>query len=408
MKRQMTKVEKQNTGFLTASGMITRVGDILFDFANNSFLASLNTSSMALVGLYQAFESIVGILFNLFGGVIADRFHRKKIIIMTDILSGLICIGLSFIHAPSWMMYAVVIANGVLALLSSFSGPAYKAFTKEVVEKENISKLNSYLQTGSTIVKITVPIIAISLYHILGIQGVLFLDGLTFLFAALMIALISPIIEEVLDHKKMTIKAIFKDLATGFQYLFRQKEILMLIILAGLVNFFLAGYNLVLPYGNQMFPDVSGNVYGSFLAAEAVGGLLGASLSGVVNKNLAVRQLLLYLAFSGLALVSAPLLYLISHEVFVISLSPALFSFFLTIFNIQFFSIIQSEVDNDYLGRVFGIIFTVAICFMPLGSFIFTAIFSTEATYNIAILGLAIFCLALLFLSLFGKKSKTS
>ena len=44
----------------------------------------MNMKSMVLVGVYQALENIIGAVFNLFGGVIADRFRRKKIIILTD------------------------------------------------------------------------------------------------------------------------------------------------------------------------------------------------------------------------------------------------------------------------------------------------------------------------------------
>ena len=56
-------------------------------YVNNSFLASLNMNSMVLVEGYQSLENIIGALFNLFGGVIADRFRRKKIIILSDFLS---------------------------------------------------------------------------------------------------------------------------------------------------------------------------------------------------------------------------------------------------------------------------------------------------------------------------------
>lgn len=68
----MNKIEKKNTTILVNSSAITKFGDILFDYANNTFLASLNLNSMMLVGIYQTLENIVGIIFNLFGGVFAD------------------------------------------------------------------------------------------------------------------------------------------------------------------------------------------------------------------------------------------------------------------------------------------------------------------------------------------------
>lgn len=167
----MRKIERKNTGLLVTSSTISKIGDTLFDYVNNSFLASMNMKSMMLVGIYQALENIIGALFNLFGGVIADRFRRKKIIILSDFLSGLICLCLSLISKQTWLIYAVILTNALLAFLSAFSTPAYNAFTKEIVEKDNITRVNSYLQTLATLVKIIVPMLALGIYHMIGIRG---------------------------------------------------------------------------------------------------------------------------------------------------------------------------------------------------------------------------------------------
>lgn len=202
----MNQLEKKNILCLVSSKGISKIGDIMFDFANNTFLASINPTSLSLVAIYQSLESVIGVLFNLFGGVIADSFKRKKIIIITNILCGVACIVLSFISQEQWMVYAIVITNVVLAFMSAFSGPSYKAFTKEIVKKDSISKLNSLLETTSTVIKVTVPMVAIFLYNILGIHGVLLLDGFSFLIAALLIFFIVPVNEEVVTKEKMTNK----------------------------------------------------------------------------------------------------------------------------------------------------------------------------------------------------------
>ncbi|EKZ4314947.1 MFS transporter, partial [Listeria monocytogenes] len=378
----MKKVEKQNSLLLVSSSSISRIGNILFDYANNAFLAGLNLNSLTLVGIYQATENITGVIFNLFGGVIADRFRRKRIIILTDFFSGFVCILLSFISTESWLIYAIIVINIFLALLSSFSGPAYKAFTKEVVEKDTITKVNSYLQTTSMIIKISVPISAIGIYYWIGIQGALLVDGISFIISSLIIFFISPIIEEVKRTEKFSFRVISDDLFNGFKYVFHQRAIFILIVLSSFVNFFLAAYNLLLPYGNQMFPKVTGGVYGAFLAAEAVGGLIGAFLSGRVNKKLSINQLMIFLGISGIILSTTPFLYNIFPNLAFLSIAPAFFNLFLTIFNIQFFSFIQKDVSNEYLGRVFGIIFTVAILFMPLGTIVFTMILHPNFKYN--------------------------
>ena len=337
----------------------------------------------------------------------ADSFKRKKIIIGINILSGLACILLSCISKEQWLVYAIVMTNVILAFMSAFSGPSYKAFTKEIVKKDSISKLNSLLETTSTVIKVTVPMVAIFLYNILGIHGVLLLDGFSFLIAALLIFFIVPVNEEVVTKEKMTISGVFNDLKIGFKYVYSHKAIFIIIVLAALINFFLAAYNLLLPYSNQMFGEISSGLYGTFLTAEAIGGFIGAILSGFVNKSLSSKRLMIFLACSGLMLMLATPLYLMFHNVIILAFSPALFSLFQSIFNIQFFSIVQRDVDNEFLGRVFGIIFMVAILFMPVGTGFFSVVLNPNNTFNLFIIGVSITILSLIFSTLLKRYDRS-
>ena len=397
----------KNISYLVTSKGVSKIGDIMFDFANNTFLAGLNPTSLSLVAIYQSLEKVIGVLFNLFGGVIADSFKRKKIIIGTNFLSGAACIVLSLISKEQWLVYAIVITNVILAFMSAFSGPSYKAFTKEVVKEDSISKLNSLLETTSTVIKVTIPMVAIFLYNILGVRGVLLLDGLSFLMAALLILFVTPVNEEVDTKEEMTINGVFNDLKVGFKYVYSHKPIFIIIILSALVNFVLAAYNLLLPYSSQMFEGISDRLYGSFLTAQAIGGFLGSILSGFVNRSLSSRRLLLFSACSGLMLMLTAPLYFIFHNLIILIFSPALFSLFLSIFNIQFFSIVQRDVDNEFLGRVFGIIFSVAILFMPLGTVFFSVVLNPNNTFNIFIIGVSITVLSLIFSTLLKRYDRS-
>ena len=403
----MENKKTKNISYLVMSKGVSKIGDIMFDFANNTFLAGLNPTSLSLVAIYQSLEKVIGVLFNLFGGVIADSFKRKKIIIGTNFLSGIACIVLSLISKEQWLVYAIVITNVILAFMSAFSGPSYKAFTKEVVKEDSISKLNSLLETTSTVIKVTIPMVAIFLYNILGVRGVLLLDGLSFLMAALLILFVTPVNEEVDTKEEMTINGVFNDLKVGFNYVYSHKPIFIIIILSALVNFVLAAYNLLLPYSSQMFEGISDRLYGSFLTAQAIGGFLGSILSGFVNRSLSSRRLLLFSACSGLMLMLTAPLYFIFHNLIILIFSPALFSLFLSIFNIQFFSIVQRDVDNEFLGRVFGIIFSVAILFMPLGTVFFSVVLNPNNTFNIFIIGVSITVLSLIFSTLLKRYDRS-
>ncbi|AEZ62252.1 ABC transporter membrane-spanning permease-macrolide efflux [Streptococcus infantarius subsp. infantarius] len=399
----MKIIEKKNSAYLIGSRVISRIGDIMFDFANNTFLAGVSPNSLSLVAIYQSLENIISVVFNLFGGVIADRFRRKKILISTNLFSGFLCIFLSFIGTQKWMIYAVVVSNMFLALFSSFSAPAYKAFTKEIVNKKNITKLNSYLEISSTIIKLTIPLVAVFLYKWIGVHGVLLLDGLTFIISSILLFLVVPIEAKFESKEEISFKLIFKDLFSGIKYLLKHRKILLIILLSSVVNFFLAAYNLLLPYSSKMFPNLSDSLYAIFLVFEAVGGLIGASLSGYLNKELSIKKLLLFLSLSGITLAFAPAVYLIFHNPLILALVPGIFSLFLSIFNIQFFSLVQRDVDNQYIGRIFGIIFTIAILFMPIGSGVFSILFKTTEIVNFLIVGISILFVSIIFGKLLHK-----
>lgn len=396
----MRKIERKNTGLLVTSSTISKIGDTLFDYVNNSFLASMNVKSMVLVGVYQALENVIGALFNLFGGVIADRFRRKKIIILSDFLSGLICLCLSLISKQTCLIYAVILTNALLVFLSAFSTPAYNAFTKEIVEKEQITLVNSYLQTVATLVKIIVPMLALGIYHVIGINGALILDGMSFLLSSLIVAFVQPILEETSKNDDFSFKVIFDDLVSGFKYVICNRQIYLLIALSAGVNFFMAGYSLLLPYGNQMFPKITGDIYATFLTAEAIGGVIGAVVSGQMRRKLSTGQLMTMLFVFGGFVALAPVLYFVKAELFLMVLSPVGSGIFMTLFNIHSFSLVQREVASEYLGRVLGIVFTVAILFMPLGAALFTIIFSPSNPGNLLYLGISVMILSLIFLRL--------
>ncbi|MFH0357058.1 MFS transporter [Streptococcus sp. P25B114] len=392
----MKNREKNNINYLVASRSISLVGDVLFDFANNTFLANIAPNSLSLVAMYQAIERVIAVIFNMFGGVFADLSHRKKIIISTNLINGLFCIALSFVGSENILMYLVLVGNGILSLMFAFSSPSYKALTKEIVSEQSISKLNSYLETASTSIRLVLPIFSLLLYNLLKLQGVLLLNGITFIISSILIFCIEPLNFER-AAVSFSVKSIFCDMASGFRYIFDNKQILFLIILSSLVNFFLAGYNLLLPYTHRMFINLSDGLYGLFLTAEAIGGLLGAILSSRLKKDASIFSLVVKLGVSSIFLIATPFLYLIYKNQFFIMLGPGLFNLFLTVFNIQFFSLIQKQVSNQYLGRVFGVIFTVAVLFMPIGTGIFSSLLDVDNLFNFLIIGMSILILSLVF-----------
>jgi len=364
---------RKNEALLWFGSWTSRIGNIVFDYANSVSIVRVFAGKPWILAIYQSSETIIQIIFNLIGGARADRGNRKRIVIITDVLAALICIFLSFFVDSGLMAQVMVIANALLAVVYAFNSPTYKSMIREVIEKERIGFFNSVSHAGGEVIRVIGPIIGVGLAGLIGTRGALIFDAFTFAVSAVAEFFLTKV-EGTADVKKDK-RSVLADITEGFGYLVREKEILFLVILASLVNFFLAGYNLLLPYTNEMFGGIIDGFYSKALVMEAVGGIISSAVCArKINKfRDNVLALILFLFATGAVLMLEPVFALGSNYWFCL-IPFALFGTALTSFNIQFMSHVQVSVDENYLGRVFSIIFTVAVLFMPLGSFVFSAV----------------------------------
>ena len=363
---------RKNEALLWFGSWTSRMGNILFDYANSIRIVGVFAAKPWVLALYQSAETLIQIAFNLIGGARADKGDRKRLVIVTDCLSALICAVLSFFVDTPFMAPVMIASNALLALVYAFNSPTYKALIREVIERDRIGFFNGISHTGSELLRVLGPILSVGLVGLIGVRGALLLDALTFAVSAVAEALLTKL-DGVVESRRER-RNVFSDIADGFGYLTKEREILFLVLLSSLVNFFLAGYNLLLPYTENIYAGCLDGFYSKALAMEAVGGILGSALFAKRINSFRdnVLALILFLLSTGVSLVLEPLLAMTGSGW--LGLLPfALFGVSLTAFNIQFMSYVQIAVDESYLGRVFSIIFTVAVLFMPVGSFLFSA-----------------------------------
>ena len=132
-KESVMKKLKRNEGLLIFGRWTSKVGDIVFDYVNNVVLVQAFTNSSWVLALYQSSQTIINVLFNIVGGAIADSGKRKRILIITDLLSALVCFVTSFFIGSNLLAAAVITANALLALIFSFSSPTFKSIVREMV-----------------------------------------------------------------------------------------------------------------------------------------------------------------------------------------------------------------------------------------------------------------------------------
>ena len=349
---------------LISRGAITKIGNMLYDYGNSVWLASMGTIGKTVLGIYQISELVTGILVNPFGGVISDRFSRRKILMTTDLVCGLLCLAISFIRNDRWMIAALIVANIVQAIAFGFSRPANKAIITEVVEKEEIVTYNAHLELVLQVVSVSSPVFSFLVLQFASLHATLLLDALTFFIAFVLVAFLPKEVAKVQEKKQFTGKDVFSDIKEGLDYIWHQKDIFFLLLVASGVNFFFAAFEFLLPFSNRLYGGKG--AYATILTLGAIGSILGALVANKMKSSMRILLFLLIMAGVGVFIMGLPLPPYLSFS------GNLVCEFFVTIFDIHVFTQVQTKVEDDYLGRVLSTIYTLAVLFMPIAKGLMT------------------------------------
>ena len=200
--KKKTNIEKANIINLLISGQTNSFGTQIFDYANQLVISGLSNNTNLYMGLYQGGEAIAGLLFNLVGGVFADKKNRKKLLIYTDILSGIVTL-IVYLNYSSKKAWNLIVVNIILAILYSFNSPAYKAIIKDLLSKKNIYKYNSYSKSVSEVINVLSPILGMIIINGFGFKIGMLINSLSFFVSALIECRLTLIVNDrAIDLKK--------------------------------------------------------------------------------------------------------------------------------------------------------------------------------------------------------------
>ena len=397
-----SKINSRNIIF---SSILSRLGNAVFDYGNNSILATLFPSNPFWLSMYQASENIVSIIINLFSGAIVDVRNRKKILMIMDILSGIICLlGLFFLNNQYILYIGIILANIALSILNTFSGPAYSAVIKETISTEYVETHFSHYSIWRELMSIVSPTVGVFILTISSIEYAYLFNAITFFIAAYItykLELING--RDIKDDKN---EKVFNSIKKGLEYTYGNKKILYLLFLSSFVNFFLSAYNLITPYMNQYYDDKMDNFYGISLMVQAIGSVVFSYLNKkhLSDKSWAKTEYFLILVGVFITCIGG-IDYLFHNPI--ASLIPFFFvGGMLTVFNIRFFTTVQIEVEDEYIGRVYSVIFTIAVVFMPIGSLFFGKFMGVETLRLLIISGIGIVVTGIIYIFNKNKRSR--
>lgn len=368
----------KNFTILSTANIISGVGNIIYNTTLTWWITNV-TGTAKYVGYIMSASMIPVVILGPLSGVISDKFNKRKILIYSDIVSGIVTFFVCIIlYIKKLNIPFLVICSFLLGASNTLFKPTVKSIIPEIVNNESLVKANSYLNGMFEIIRIISPLIAGLIIKIpyLGILGAFVINSISFFVSALL----EIFIKYTNNTNKSKDKSILTPLKKGFSYIWKVRTLRIIIITVCITNFFLASFEVLIPLYVKNVIMGSSSYYSYLLSSFSIGGICISII--LMKKNIetiTMRLLGIPLILSGILLIIMSIItnkYLLLIIILLLGLNESLF-------NVMFFSFIQTSVKDEFLGRAFSIIFLLNmlltpisyVCFGYLGDFLLNKIF---------------------------------
>lgn len=257
---------------LWLSGFVTSFGTVLTLLAIPVQIMAITGSPLA-VGLMGTVELVPMIVFGLYGGALADALDRRLMVLLTEIVLGLLSVGLlanALLDRP--LLWPLYVAVGAAAAVGGLQGPAMIAMVPRLVPADQMTEAMALNSLRSNISAIAGTAIAGVLISLLGLPVAYLIDIVTFAVSALLIFLVRP--QPVAEHASAPS---WRSMAEGVRYALSRP------VLVGSYLVDLVATALALPFA--LFAFLAADLgapwtLGLMFSATAAGGMIAAGTSG--------------------------------------------------------------------------------------------------------------------------------
>ncbi|HNZ01693.1 MAG TPA: MFS transporter [Anaerolineaceae bacterium] len=237
------------------------------------------TSSATSLGIMQTAFTLPYLLIIPLAGVMVDRYNRKLMMAVSDLAAGLGTLAILFLlttgNLEIWHFYLV---NAIIGLGNAFQWPAYSAAITTMVPKEQYGRANgmmSFVQAGPGVVA---PLLAGALLPLIGLNGILWIDVITFVLAigVLMLVHIPP--PRQTEEGRQSRGSLLQEAGFGFKYIFQRPSLWGYVIMLFVANLFLGFPNSVHVPMILLRTDNSSIILGAAETAGAISWTVGSLL----------------------------------------------------------------------------------------------------------------------------------
>jgi len=344
------------------------------------------TGSPFLLGLAGALKAAPMLFLSIFAGVIADRYSRKKLMMMSQAVSVALHLILAILivtHAVQ--VWHVLTTALLLGIAQVFDQPARSVMVSDLVDSKHLNNAISLNSVAFNISRTLGPSIAGLAVAVTGAGGSYFVQAFVYLLTIFFTAHITePPKEKRALESGQARNNMMQDMLVGFKYI-KSDKIIIALLLVGLVPTLLAQpYQSLMPIFAKDILKVGPQGFGLLLGFTGVGSIIGALYAGTLSKGRALGSNLLVLAtaFGGLLVVFA------FSPFYALSISLLVgIGFTQTGYNVLNNTLVQTHSPAELRGRIMGVYF-LDRGMMPLGTLLAGAMAGwIGAPHTVSILG---------------------
>jgi MFS family permease len=317
------------------------------------------TGSGTQLGIVSALQFLPVLLLGPWGGVIADRFDKRKIMYVTQTASGILALILAALVTTGsvriWMVYILALGLG---LANTINNPAQQTFVPEMVGEDHLKNAVTLNVTEVNLARAVGPTLAGIIIATLGIAACFWINGISYIAVLVVLAMMR---QSELRPGKIVQRA-KGQLSEGLRYVMRSPILLDTLVMLTIIGTFTYEFSVSLPLLAQYAFHGGAGSYSALVAATGVGSVVGGLFSAS-RKNVTSKMLIIAAAGFGITFSIAALMPTL--------LTAIIALFFVGVFSINFIAIgntiLQLESEPRMRGRVMALWSMAFLGSTPIG-----------------------------------------
>jgi MFS family permease len=328
--------------------------------AQDWLVLELTNNDAAMLGLVTAIQFLPAMLLSLYGGLLADRFSKRKLLLLTNTGAGLasVVLGLLVINksVELWHVFALALLLGVFTAIDS---PIRVSFTSELVGKDDLANAVSLNSANFNVGRLVGPALSGYLIFLYGTGPSFLINTVTYVF---MVATLLMIKDKDLH---ITVKPAKENkLAEAFTYVKSRPDLMLVMLTVFFTTTFGLNFQIFIALMATKEFNMGPDQFGALGSILAIGSLSGALIAARLEKHRTTKNILRGASLFGVLLMLSA--YLPSPLLYAIMLPIMGATALLTLISANTY--VQGNTTNALRGRVMGIYLMIFMGGTPIGS----------------------------------------